>query len=333
MVFYRLKLHSQPELRFACATSVLADQTKRNIIDHRENMLELTLNTKLTYTLEDGYGTHILQPNSITLFTPDDCYVISHTAEKTDVQDKMEGTLFSVAVCLSSFELTRHETGNDFDRDSILLDEQIDSALLLPEIMQLSEKDAQNAAARIRMILHHYYRSTPSEHIRCIAGWYELLAWLDEVVRERLAQEHPEMPCQEEAGASFYIYKTKSYIRDHYSESIRVPEIAASLGISPNYLSNIFKKGSGISIIGYLNRFRILRIRELMNRYPEEKLSALCAAVGIHDIRYAERLFRRYMGTTMTLCQRLDSGLTLLHTNPWEQTDVEHDIYNEEHRQ
>ena len=48
---------------------------------------------------------------------------------------------------------------------------------------------------------------------------------------------------------------------------------------------------------------------------------------GLHDRRYAQRLFKKYFGVSMQRCRQLGSGISLYHENPWKREHMESDIY------
>ena len=50
---------------------------------------------------------------------------------------------------------------------------------------------------------------------------------------------------------------------DYTKRELNVAEIARRLNLSPNYLSSLFKKETGVNLSEYLNRFRVERAQEL----------------------------------------------------------------------
>jgi len=62
-----------------------------------------------------------------------------------------------------------------------------------------------------------------------------------------------------------------------------------------------------------------------MRNFPE-----ICAEAGMSDIRYAQRLFKKYFGVSMHRCRQQDFGISLYHRNPWEEDMLDHDIFNDD---
>ena len=73
--------------------------------------------------------------------------------------------------------------------------------------------------------------------------------------------------------------------------------MAAALYISPNYLSDLFKKNTGMRLSDYITEVRLEKAREyLMDvHYKVRDVSTL---VGISDPRYFSSVFRKKYGMT-----------------------------------
>ena len=87
------------------------------------------------------------------------------------------------------------------------------------------------------------------------------------------------------------------YIEAHLSEELNFNELALKYGYSANYFRKIFRDITGFSPVQYVNRLRISIACQLMQ---EEHLSVseAAASVGIYDINYFVRMFKKIMGVT-----------------------------------
>jgi Osmosensitive K+ channel histidine kinase len=85
------------------------------------------------------------------------------------------------------------------------------------------------------------------------------------------------------------------YIQQNYSRSLSRQEIAEVVGLSKNYLSQIFHQELGISPWEYLNRYRIRQARELL-RTTNESITTIASLVGFDDPAYFSRIFRNHTG-------------------------------------
>src|SRR5690625_7780100 len=58
------------------------------------------------------------------------------------------------------------------------------------------------------------------------------------------------------------VREVKRYVRDHYDDRVVLAEIAESLFVNRNYLSQLFKKVTGETFVTYLNKYRIKKAQE-----------------------------------------------------------------------
>lgn len=86
-----------------------------------------------------------------------------------------------------------------------------------------------------------------------------------------------------------------AYIQMHYGETISRKEIADALGVHPNYLTACFQDEMQISIVAYINRFRVQKAAEMLDR-GEGNITEIAFKVGFSDSAYFSRLFKREKG-------------------------------------
>lgn len=120
-----------------------------------------------------------------------------------------------------------------------------------------------------------------------------LLRLLEERVRGMEA-ENPLSP-----GQQMLCRRAKAYISDHISAPIRVQEIADAVGVSKNYLTNIFSRCEGKPLTEYINRLKLAQLAELVRKYGYT-LSEAGEQVGLPDSSYVSRIFRRYYNMSFT---------------------------------
>jgi len=93
----------------------------------------------------------------------------------------------------------------------------------------------------------------------------------------------------------------KNYIDMHYSRPLDREELAEIVGLTPQYLSTIFKAEYGISVHAYLTSVRIKRAKELLEAGFSVKETAL--SLGYPDPNYFSRMFRAQVGCPPTAYQ------------------------------
>lgn len=89
----------------------------------------------------------------------------------------------------------------------------------------------------------------------------------------------------------------KAYIDAHYTEPIRLDEIAAALNCSVTYLAHTFKQTTGYSPIQYAIRRRIGLAQTLLIS-TDDSATHIATVVGYDNTNYFNALFRKIVGTT-----------------------------------
>ena len=100
-----------------------------------------------------------------------------------------------------------------------------------------------------------------------------------------------------------YCSQAKSFISENIGSKISVSEVAEAVGLSKNYLTNIFSLSEGITLTEYINRRKLSYMMELIRRYGYT-LAEAGEHVGYTDVNYISRMFKRYYGMTVTEYKR-----------------------------
>lgn len=93
------------------------------------------------------------------------------------------------------------------------------------------------------------------------------------------------------------VKRALAYLHQHYAQPLSRAEIARAIGVSGNYLSEIFGRELGLSPWEYLNRYRIKRAKDLL-RQTDKSVTAIAFEVGFDDPAYFSRVFRKWVGTS-----------------------------------
>ncbi len=94
---------------------------------------------------------------------------------------------------------------------------------------------------------------------------------------------------------SSIVKRAVAYLQENYSRPLSRWEIAASVGISDDYLSRVFSRELGITPWDYLNRYRVLRAKELLLK-TTENIGNIAQQVGFKDQAYFSRVFSKISG-------------------------------------
>lgn len=93
------------------------------------------------------------------------------------------------------------------------------------------------------------------------------------------------------------VQKAITYINAEISAQHRLCDIAQRLGLSSGYLSDLFRKETGITLTEFVNRRKIDYSANLLTN-TNKQVQDIAALVGIVDVQYFSKLFKRIKGET-----------------------------------
>ena len=99
------------------------------------------------------------------------------------------------------------------------------------------------------------------------------------------------------------VQKVINHINLNLNTELSLKSLAAMCYISPSYLSNLFKRETGTTLIDYINTQRTQRAAHLLVG-TKQSVAAIAAQVGILDVNYFARLFKKALGQTPTQYRR-----------------------------
>nr|WP_260440103.1 response regulator [Cohnella lubricantis] len=105
------------------------------------------------------------------------------------------------------------------------------------------------------------------------------------------------------------IQTAAAIISERYRDNLKVSELAREVGFTENYLSVLFKKETGETIMDYLTRIRMDRARELL-KDQAYKIYEVSEQVGYSDANYFSKLFKRMEGVYPLEFRKLALGRT-----------------------
>lgn len=306
MVFYKIRFHSFPTIKFA--STVRTDKYK-NIISHRKNILEIGTSHGTPIRIYSDKESIIRPSNSFITCTPD----ISYRAEATTA----DPLYMSFAAISGDFTAKKFDS-DEIESISAFLDE-VKEDILLPFIFPL-DTNYTEIERLFRLLIMEYLKETAEGHLRAISLWFEITAYVSDIFKQSLLKN------SSFNYGEYYSRKAKRYIEDHYHDKITVQDIATQLGITPNYLSRIFKTSTGKTLTEFIAITRLYHARQFA--YDKElTFEEIARRVGICDIYYLNRLFHKYYGTSLYACRMTDHEISLFHDKPWDVDNLTEDIY------
>ncbi|MEU9448810.1 AraC family transcriptional regulator [Streptomyces sp. NPDC048277] len=88
-----------------------------------------------------------------------------------------------------------------------------------------------------------------------------------------------------------------AHIEEHLADPLEVPDIARTAGISHTQLTRLFRKDTGLTVVGYIRRRRMERARHLLVA-STLAIPAIAATVGIPDLQAFNKTCHRELGAS-----------------------------------
>jgi two-component system response regulator YesN len=104
----------------------------------------------------------------------------------------------------------------------------------------------------------------------------------------------PSLP-KEEFQNMHIVDQVIAFMHENYMTDIGIGHIAERLAITPNYLSTLFHKKTGINFMTYLQKIRMLKAKELLAD-PNIPIHEVAEQVGYFSSRHFARLFVEHYG-------------------------------------
>jgi two-component system response regulator YesN len=117
--------------------------------------------------------------------------------------------------------------------------------------------------------------------------WIQMLEQYDILFPANLSKD--------ELHSTDIIEQVIAFMDNNFMSNIGIGQIAEQLKITPNYLSTLFHRKTGINFMGYLKKIRMLKARELLTD-PNVQVHQVAQQVGYFSTRHFARLFSEHYG-------------------------------------
>lgn len=91
------------------------------------------------------------------------------------------------------------------------------------------------------------------------------------------------------------VENVKKYIESHLSDKLSLNDVAAIYGISPNYLSSLFKKYNSCGFSEYIAECKIAQAKKIMNE-GNQKIYEIADMLGFESAFYFSKVFKKIEG-------------------------------------
>jgi len=125
-----------------------------------------------------------------------------------------------------------------------------------------------------------------------------------EAFMEQLAREAARAFQNASNGEDKAVQMIKQFVSAHYSEDISLNDLARLVCLSPNYVSELFKKQTGENFSDYLIDYRLSVAKDLL-RDVKYKVVDVSEMVGYADAKYFSRIFKKRVGVNPNAYRRL----------------------------
>ena len=99
------------------------------------------------------------------------------------------------------------------------------------------------------------------------------------------------------SGSSLYVRKAIDYITSHYQSNLKVHDISNSLNLSEKYLSTLFKKETGQTIVSYIEKVRIEEACSMLT-YADLSYAQIADKLSFASHSYFAKVFKKNIGLT-----------------------------------
>ncbi len=131
----------------------------------------------------------------------------------------------------------------------------------------------------------HTKNPSLSSKMTCISLVYELFALLAE---ERSS-----------SSGNSTIRRALDYIAAHYTEPIRITDLAAQLHLNNNYFTKLFYQKTGVTPMQHIRNLRFDKAAYLL-KHTDLSIADVAINVGFSDTLYFSRSFHEYAGCSPT---------------------------------
>ena len=163
---------------------------------------------------------------------------------------------------------------------------------MLSELMIVSSRALTEAGIEIDAIIALVREHR--ENMQKYTHSDELFRYTYQIFERLLESAYLLIQSQEHASI---IKDVRKFIDDHYFEKITMEDIAASVSLSPSYLSVLFKEKMSMTVHDYLIRVRIEKSIELMSR-RDLSIQQVMRRCGMESQSYYNRVFKKMIGIT-----------------------------------
>ena len=120
-------------------------------------------------------------------------------------------------------------------------------------------------------------------------------AYLQSLVEQLFIIALREIPAEETSKSQAFVNRSLGYLYSHFSENIKIEDVAAYIGYTPNYFNTCFRKQLGVSFGAYLRDVRMSYAENLL-RAGKMSITEVAMESGFGTLSHFSRSFRAKYG-------------------------------------
>lgn len=217
--------------------------------------------------------------------------------------------LFSESCMESADGMTAENSLYLFQLENCLHNEFFEDAVSLLEKFFLElknnfvhEQDVKNICSQIyyicsRLLIQKGLEAPSPEYLADISNAYNIFALQSSVeimLRGTISRLQARTPAHSPVVKSAF-----QYISEHLSEALSLETLSVALHVSPSHLSRVFKKECGESLTEYINKTRISKAQEYLEK-TDLLIYEISEQTGYNDVAYFSSIFKKYTGVSPT---------------------------------
>jgi two-component system response regulator YesN len=143
------------------------------------------------------------------------------------------------------------------------------------------------------------WKHTALPQLNKLVDRFDLIEEVEEEFFNVLVQAKEQMDLLRDSKKNhFQMQKVKMYIEDHFANrDLSLNSLSDEFGISPKYLSRLFKDEFGVKFVDYLVSVRVKNAKKLLSE-TTDSIQEIAARVGyIHSLSFI-RVFKKIVGLT-----------------------------------
>lgn len=125
----------------------------------------------------------------------------------------------------------------------------------------------------------------------------QMLCYALSLLIMEISQEFLEMSYKMRQNISSNVARIMEWIKVNYFKPLSVTDIAEEFNYNPDYLSALFRKSTGYTLIQYINKTRIDISKALITNY-EISIKEAAYSCGYYDEKYYMKTFKKFENMT-----------------------------------